>query len=121
MDQRTGRLERAVALVEDGHTGVLVKRGTEDRQHPLSQRFIVPIDRIQVKSPTQETQNGATTIDVGMIPDQTTWQYQGIGSITLPGFSGTFGYLTIEGGYSEGGYGVSGYSGASADNLEVVY
>ena len=49
LDGRTGRLERAVNLVEDGEArGLKVHRREADQPHPLSSPSPIPIDRATI-------------------------------------------------------------------------
>lgn len=47
LDQRTGRLERACTLLEDGERPRLKTREPDPR-HPLSRPFVIGMDRAQV-------------------------------------------------------------------------
>lgn len=49
LDGRTGRLERAVNLIEDGELrGLKVARREADKPHPLSNPSPIPIDRTTI-------------------------------------------------------------------------
>lgn len=123
-DMRTTRLERAVSLVEDGQTGVLVKRGTADDKHPLDMPIVPPIDRATLKKGVhyKEVQTGRTLILVGYEAlARSNWQRTAPSVLTIHPTGGTFAYYTVDGGYGEEGYGVLGYGGYSATAIEVGY
>ena len=49
LDGRTGRLERAVNLIEDGEMrGLKVARREADKPHPLSNPGPIPVDRATI-------------------------------------------------------------------------
>ena len=49
LDGRTGRLERAINLIEDGEVrGLWTKRSEADNPHPLSRPVTIGIDRAQI-------------------------------------------------------------------------
>lgn len=49
LDGRTGRLERAVNLIEDGEArGLKVARREADKPHPLSNPSPIPVDRATI-------------------------------------------------------------------------
>ena len=119
-DQRTGRLERAIQLVEDGQTGVLVKRGTQDRRHPLDRPVAPPLDRAALKAPKPEIQRGTTTIYIGytdVLPGSN-YERPGISALSIATTGGTFSYFTVGGGYGFGGYGEYAYGGAIASTVD---
>lgn len=113
LDDRTGRLERAVNLINDGMIpGILVKRGEEDKPHPqLHPRQIGP-DRADLKA--RKDVDSATlnfTYRVGYTANSNFIRP----SVTCASFGTTSGrytyFLVTEYGYSVGGYGQFGYSG----------
>ena len=121
-DQRTGRLERAVAMVEDGNTGMWVRRGEDDKKHPLDKTFVPPIDRAQLKgNPVPEPMRGTTVIDVGYASVGSNFERPQMDVITIPTSGGTFTYTTADGGYGEGGFGEFGYGGATGVDEEGIY
>ena len=49
LDGRTGRLERAINLVEDGEVrGLWTKRSEADPAHPMSKPVVIGVDRAQI-------------------------------------------------------------------------
>ena len=112
IDHRTGRLERAVTLVEDGETGMLVRRGEQDRKHPLSRKFTPPLDRATIRGEVDpEPTRGPTILDVGYMVTGSNFERPIMSVITIPTTGGTYTYNTADGGYGEGGFGEFGYGG----------
>lgn len=118
-DQRTGRLERAVVLIEDGETGMLVRRGENDRKHPLSREFVPPIDRATLLGPAElERQPGTTVIDVGYTAPGSNFERPNMGTFNIPQTGGTF-VAFVQSGYGEFGYGALGYGGSAVEGDET--
>jgi len=105
-------------MVEDGENGMWVRRGEDDKQHPLNKTFVVPVDRSQLKQPAPEPTRGATIIDVGYVARGSNFERPGIDVIRIARFGGTFTYNTATAGYSEGGYGDFGYGGWNGVDVE---
>lgn len=83
LDQRTGRLARAVELTEDGEIpGLKVARREADKKHPLSLPYPIPPDRVQLKQPYTEKQVGPTNVLVGYGGTSTLGQRQTIPTIS---------------------------------------
>lgn len=123
-DQRTTRLERAVSLIEDGHyKNILVKKGTQDREHPLDRPVIPGLDRVQIKAGRnyKETQTGRTIINVGYEAGaESNFIRPGVDALKFAETGGTVTFQTPIGGYGEFGYGAYGYGGTGGDE-EAVY
>jgi hypothetical protein len=117
-DARTGRLERAIDMVEDSVTGLRMIPGEIDKKHPKPIRN-VPLDRVAIlgKDWVIETQKGLTQIDVGYTGNSN-FERPGIPSVTLSSTSGYAEYVTVYGfgqegfgGYVSPYYGPYGYGG----------
>ena len=122
IDQRSGRLERAVALTEDGVTGMLVRKGDHDRPHPQSAPRPMPIDRATLLgAPEPEMQRGDTVIDVGYSNPGSNYERPDMPVITFPGTGGTITYNINDIGYGEQGYGEYGYGGFSSFGVEASW
>lgn len=77
LDQRTGRLARAVELTEDGEIpGLQTTRRNADKKHPLSTPVSIPPDRATYKVQYTEKQTGTYTYRVGMMGTGTLGQRQ---------------------------------------------
>ena len=121
-DQRTGRLERAVSMIEDGETGMLVRKGENDRAHPLSQKFVPPIDRASILGTFEpEPMRGDTILDVGYDSVGSNFERPMMPVISIPTTGGTFVYSVGEEGYGEGGFGEFGYGGYTVIDGEGDY
>lgn len=89
-DQRTGRLERAVNLIQDGDEPALwVSRAEADPPHPLRRRVVIPPDRTnyfpgRVKENTYE--DAQFEYVYGYSAGQNLWERQ---AAPLVSFSGT--------------------------------
>ena len=113
LDDRTGRLERAVNMVNDGMIpGILVRRGEQDRVHPQSSPRVVGLDRASLKG--FKPADNATTNFVFQVG------FTGMSNFLRPNMpacvfgstSGTYTFSDVgEYGYSAGGYGEYGYGG----------
>lgn len=118
-DERTGRLERAIDLINDGQNPQLrVKRSERDKYNPQSRPLRVGPDRLMVNSrlASKETPKGRAWIDVGYFasPGSTTgsnFERPGIPALCFAQSWGTYSYVSVIGGYGEGGFGVYGYGG----------
>jgi hypothetical protein len=108
-DQRTGRLERAIDLIEDGDTkGIMVHRREADQEHPLRRPIRIGPDRSQVfrRGMQYRTAEGHMQIDVGYYGTGSNFERASIPSVNI---SSGFGTITIS--YPTGGYGEFGYGG----------
>jgi hypothetical protein len=117
LDQRTGRLERAVAMLEDGQRpGLLVHAREADRFHPQSISKVVGLDRAMVKAPKPELEKGTFNFSVGQWGNSNFTRQQM--PVCVFGVAwGTFTYSAAVGGYSHSyGYGALGYGGFSLGN-----
>lgn len=122
IDQRSGRLERAVILTEDGETGMLVRKGDRDKPHPLSKPFQPPIDRAVLLGKTEpERQPGTTVIDVGYESPGSNYERPSMGVLTIQQTGGTITYNVNDIGYGEDGYGSFGYGGFSVIGEEAYW
>ncbi len=71
LDDRTGRLERAVNIINDGQMPSLrVHRREADEEHPLSRPFKIPVDRSTLLNigPAGNTEGRQVKIYVGYTP-----------------------------------------------------
>ncbi len=86
LDQRTGRLARAVEMTEDGEIpGLKTTRREADKKHPLSLPYTIPSDRVQLKLPYTEKQSGPTNVLVGYGGTSTLGQRQLIPTVSYSG------------------------------------
>ena len=114
LDDRTGRLERAINMVNDGIVpGILVRRGEQDRPHQQSFPKIVGLDRAQVKAnPPIDDAHQNAVFYVGITAVGSNFQRPNMPSLKFQETSGTYTYFeTGSSGYSDGGYGQFGYGG----------
>jgi hypothetical protein len=85
IDQRTGRLERAVTLLEDGEIPRLKTRDPDPR-HPLSTPRVVGLDRAQVVTGMQgeaKREDQQLKIVVGFTTDTSLLGERGIPAFAL--------------------------------------
>lgn len=116
LDQRSGRLERAVSLVEDGETGVMTTKRDRDYKHPLSTAFVAPLDRATIKGDViSEEQHGTTTVNVGMLGSGNDFTREAVPVMALHVGGGVISYKSGATGYSELGFGEGSYGGWSID------
>lgn len=86
LDQRTGRLARAVELTEDGEIpGLQTTRRNADKKHPLSTPVSIPPDRATYKVQYTERQGGTSTYRIGMEGTSTLGQRQTVPSVSYGG------------------------------------
>ena len=114
LDDRTGRLERAINMVNDGIIpGILVRRGEQDLPHPQSYPKIVGLDRAQIKaSPPIDDASLNTVFYVGITAIGSNFQRPNMPMLRFANTWGTFTYFEVGSvGYSDGGYGQYGYGG----------
>jgi hypothetical protein len=114
LDDRTGRLERAVNLVEDGlKKGFMVVRGERDTEHPQSRPVVVRVDRASITPFRPEIERGLTTYNFGLEGANTNsnWERPQVPSLKFQQATGTFGVTGLEGYSHDGGYSVYGFGG----------
>ncbi len=123
LDDRTGRLERAINMVNDGIVpGILVRRGEQDRVHPQSMPRLVGLDRAQLKpTPPIDDALENAVFYVGFTAMGSNFQRPNMPSLRFEQTWGTFTYYDdgTQYGYSEGGYGQYGYGGGSTEEPTV--
>lgn len=113
LDDRTGRLERAVNLINDGVIpGILVKRGEHDLPHPQSVPRVVGPDRATLKAPkTPDISVSNFTYRAGFTSNSN-FERPGTPSCVFGTTWGTYTYTATGSlGYGERGYGTFGYGG----------
>lgn len=116
LDDRTGRLERAVNMVNDGMIpGIWVRKGEEDKPHPQSFPRPIGPDRATLKALKDEDSASLNfTYRVGYTANSN-FERPSIPCASFGITTGIYSYfLVTEYGYSEGGYGQFGYSGLDA-------
>ena len=118
IDDRTGRLVRAIDLLEDGQNPkIKTTAANRDKFNPQSVTRRVPLDRVNLKGGAfvPEVQSGYTRIDVGWIGNVgSNFERQGIPSVTTNTNWGTYTYtygFGVDSGYGSMGYGFFGYGG----------
>jgi len=124
LDDRTGRLERAVALVNDGQDpSLMVRRGEADKYNPQTRKLRVPLDRIAIMGQGWAAEGfyGPTNILVGYDSGAnagSNWARPGIPAISY-GYGG--GYITINEVYGFGKYGFGQYGfGGAIPEMDVA-
>lgn len=124
-DDRTGRLERAISLVNDGQDpSLVVARGEADKYNPQTRKMRIPLDRVAIngKSFAKELVSGPTNILVGYDSGAnagTNWERPSVPSIHY-GLGG--GYITMIApfGFGDNGFGQYGFGGAlTAEEIAV--
>jgi hypothetical protein len=124
LDQRTGRLEKAIHLYEDGvRPGMMTRE--PDRPHPQSRSTGPVFDRAMLKIPKREFEKGSFTFTPGL------WGNSDLTRNDVPGLSlgvgnGVVQYsITAGGGYSYAtlaqGFGHFAYGGFEDDATEVKF
>ena len=100
IDQRTGRLARAVQMVEDGEIrGLYVRKGEEDREHPQKYPKVIPPDRAQFARKMYDADlEGSWMQDfrVGCEADPETWLTATNPVIIASGSTGTIAYTDAD-------------------------
>jgi hypothetical protein len=115
LDARTGRLERAIHLLEDGHKAGVMTRDP-DRPHPQSRPVGPVIDRAMIRIPKPEVERGTFTYNVGLEGNSNLERVQT--PVLVFGLTwGTYEFSDVITGYSVYGYGQHGYSGFSEPDL----
>jgi len=127
-DGRTGRLQRAIDMVEDTETGLRMIPGEIDKKHPKPIRH-VPLDRVAImgKDWVNEVQRGLTQIDVGYTANSN-FERPGIPSVNIASTRGYAEYTTAYGfgiagfgGYRSPSEGPLGYGGADLDDTRADF
>lgn len=130
IDDRTGRLVRAIDLLEDGQNPKIKTVASErDRFNPQSVTRRVPLDRVNIKAGAfvPQVESGYTRIDVGWVGNVgSNFERQGIPSVTVAPAWGTVTYtigLGPDSGYGQMGFGYYGYGGdvSGEGDGELVY
>ena len=114
LDDRTGRLERAINMVNDGVVpGILVRRGDEDKVHPQSVPRVVGLDRAQIKAqPPVDDSHVNTVFYAGFTVTGSNFLRPQMPALRFDNTYGTYTYTKLGSlGYSEQGYGSFGYGG----------
>lgn len=112
LDQRTGRLERAINLVNDGQEPNLkVMRSEADKYNPQTRGVRIPLDRVAVMGQAwiSEPERGPTNVLIGYDAGASAgsnWERPGVPALHY-GRSG--GFETISEGYGFGLYGFGQY------------
>ena len=113
LDDRTGRLERAVNMTNDGMIpGIRVRRGEEDKVHPQSVPRVVGLDRALLKAPKPaDTAVRNFVYQVGYTSNSN-FERPSMPACNFGSTYGTYTYITAGSlGYGERGYGTFGYGG----------
>lgn len=115
LDDRTGRLERAVNLVNDGVIpGIKVARGEADRPHPQSRTKVIGLDRALLKAPKPpDVSERNLTIEVGLFGNSN-FERDGMPVCVHSTSWGDITFLATGSlGYGDEGFGEFGYGGFS--------
>lgn len=86
LDDRTGRLERAVNIINDGDKPNLrVHKREADKPHPLSSPRPIPADRAQIVGPSDlDNDVRGFVYTVGFTSDARTLLRPGLAVVSLP-------------------------------------
>ena len=86
LDDRTGRLERAVNIINDGDKPNLrVHKREADKPHPLSTPRAIPADRAQIVGPSDlDSDVRGYIYTVGFTADVATFRRSSLAVVCLP-------------------------------------
>jgi hypothetical protein len=118
IDGRTGRLERAVSMVEDGIIPKLyVRNGEQDRPHPQSKRLKIAPDRALLRPPKTIVEGAAFTFRVGqsLPPGSNLWEPPSVPVLSVVPPSGTVTGILLTGAFGEDRFGGGFFGGSSGD------
>lgn len=119
-DQRTGRLERAIDLIEDGQNPTLkVTRGEADKYNPQSRPIRPGPDRVSFRGPgTQEITRGRYVWMVGWTANSNFERPQMPTIVQGYNFAAyQYFYTAPDAGFGAYGFGYFGFGGIAGDDI----